>query len=85
MKQHLLFTDNGYWLVREDYTKNAGGVESVKSGQPLHGIKWKYYTSGEFKDDDDTLSVTGIFMTWQNNELLQSCYFQLVNHTIQTQ
>ena len=53
-----IFTDTGNWLVGQDYSVNIGGVKSVKSGQPLLGVKWQYWNDG-WKDDDNTLTLTG--------------------------
>ena len=58
-----IFTDNGFWIIGPAYTKKKGYVASSKSGQPLLGIKWQYYTKGKWRYDDDTLTVTGFCLT----------------------
>ena len=66
-----IFPDFNYWMIGSDYTVNVGGVSSVKSGQPLLGIKWEYTAAvGEpWIEDDDTLSVIG-----KSKEDLSSVY-----------
>ena len=57
-----IFIDSGYWYVGSDYT--AEGLVTVANRELwqsfLLGIQWRYY-SDEWKEDDDTFTVTGSY------------------------
>ena len=48
----------GFWKVGPDYLVHGGKIMSNEKGRlEVTGLTWKYYSSNNWLNDDDTLKV----------------------------